>query len=145
MPTTPTASTHYCPCCDSYTGEEVVFAVSKGRHHELVPPETCVLIYGPGGKHAGAYGTGPHDLCWFTSAPRARARDDWGRVEGPQALQEMKEELAGLFRGWRHVEALLEVAEGLGLAQGREELRRHLERDAGRAAVLQDDALGKQE
>lgn len=43
------------------------------------------------------------------------------------------------------VEALLEVAQGLGLAQGREELRRHLDRDAGRAAVLQDDALGKQE
>lgn len=43
------------------------------------------------------------------------------------------------------VEALLEVAAGLGLTQSREELRRYLESDAGRAAVLEDDRLGKKE
>ena len=90
-----------------YTGEEVVFAVLKGRHHDLVPPNTLVLTYGPGHKHTGAYGAGP-DCCWFTSAPCAAARDSWGRVETPEAMNQMKEELAQQFAGWQNIQSLLE-------------------------------------
>ncbi|KAL4458460.1 hypothetical protein ABPG75_013325 [Micractinium tetrahymenae] len=48
-------------------------------------------------------------------------------------------------RNISEVDALLEVAAELGLSQSADELRQYLEQDRGRAAVLQDDSLGKRE
>ena len=90
-----------------YTGDEVVFAVLKDRHHELVPPETLIGSLGPGRKQTGAYGVG-RETCWFTSAPCAAARDSWGRVEGEEALGRLKEELVQQFAGWQHIQSLME-------------------------------------
>jgi len=46
-----------------YTQQEVVFAVAKGRNPDLTPPDTCVMVYGPGQQHFGTYGLGA-ECCW---------------------------------------------------------------------------------
>jgi hypothetical protein len=46
-----------------YTQQEVVFAVARDRNPDLTPPETCVMVYGPGQQHFGTYGLGA-ECCW---------------------------------------------------------------------------------
>lgn len=98
----------YCPPFRyRYTGEEVVFAVTMDRNHDLVPPHTCRMVYGPGHQHFGSYGLGP-DCSWFTSMARTEASPEtWGPVTDPQAMEEIKQELAVRYKGWKLVESML--------------------------------------
>ncbi|KAL4422151.1 hypothetical protein ABPG77_006840 [Micractinium sp. CCAP 211/92] len=87
------------------------------------------------------------DWRWWPNSVRAHqllllAQEQGKGREAKEALLRATYEEGKNISG---VEALLEVAAGLGLTQSREELRRCLESDAGRAAVLEDDRLGKKE
>jgi hypothetical protein len=91
----------------SYTGEEVVFAVTMDRNHDLIPPNTCRLVYGPGHKHFGSYGLGS-DCSWFVTMGRPSSSDSWGPVADAAAIEAVKEELSMKFKGWSFVERMLE-------------------------------------
>ncbi|WIA19070.1 hypothetical protein OEZ85_003725 [Tetradesmus obliquus] len=90
-----------------YTGEEIVFAVTMDRNHDLVPPNTCRMVYGPGHKHFGTYGLGS-DCSWFTSTARSSSSDSWGPVADAAAIEAVKSELADKFKGWGLVQRMLE-------------------------------------
>lgn len=91
-----------------FTGEEVVFAVTMDRNHDLVQPHTCCMVYGPGHQHFGAYGLGS-DCSWFTSTARKEAAPEtWGPVTDPKAIDDIKQELAVRYKGWKLVESMLD-------------------------------------
>jgi salicylate hydroxylase len=85
----------------------VVFAVTMDRNHDLIPPNTCRLVYGPGHKHFGSYGLGS-DCSWFVTVGRPSSSDSWGPVSDAAAIEAVKEELSVKFKGWSFVERMLE-------------------------------------
>lgn len=68
-----------------YVGDQVVFAVSAGRHYDLVPANNLTMVYGRGQRHFGCYGLAEDCLSWFTSAQAQEAKESceelcWGQL-----------------------------------------------------------------
>jgi hypothetical protein len=77
------------------------------RNHDLIPPNTCKMVYGPGHQHFGSYGL-RSDCSWFTSTARRSSSDTWGPVADAAGIEAVKEELAMKFKGWGLVQRMLE-------------------------------------